>query len=459
MTSAELTPTQPDFRTIDLRGQHLGLAALKEAMPRATVSSERATDAVAAIIADVRTRGLLALTELAERFDGVVQTSPRVPAVELENALKTLDPSIRAGLEESIRRARLFAQAQIPQDASVSFGAGAVVRHKWVPVGRVGLYVPGGLAVYPSSVVMNVVPAQVAGVESIALASPPQKEFGGLPHPVILAAAALLGIDEVYAIGGAQAVAAFAYGVAGSAPQAEAVLEPVDVVTGPGNIYVATAKRLVRGVVGIDAEAGTTEIAVLADESADAGLVAADLISQAEHDPHAASILVTPSTQLAEQVRSELMTRTALTRHRERVAEALSGPQSGVILVDDIAHGIDVCNAYAAEHLEIHTAQAAADADRIRNAGAVFVGESTPVSLGDYCAGSNHVLPTAGTATFASGLNVTSFLKAMQIVEYNQSALLEVAAHVENLSEAEDLPAHGDAVRARRTRETPGTAS
>ncbi|MBM7848348.1 histidinol dehydrogenase [Arthrobacter roseus] len=452
MTSADLTQPNPQFQQIDLRGQHRGMAALKKAMPRAIVSSEHATDAVASIIADVRARGLPALTELAERFDGVVQDSPVVPAHALSEALESLDPSIRAGLEESIRRARVFADAQMPADASVAFGAGATVRSKWVPVARVGLYVPGGLAVYPSSVVMNVVPAQVAGVDSIALASPPQKEFGGLPHPVILAAAALLGIEEVYAIGGAQAIAAFAYGIPGEGLEADSLLAPVDVVTGPGNIYVATAKRLVQGVVGIDAEAGTTEIVVLADDSADAGLVAADLISQAEHDPHAASVLVTPSTRLAGEVSEELLTRTALTRHRERVTEALSGPQSGVILVDDVAHGIDVCNAYAAEHLEIHTVDAAADAERIRHAGAVFVGQSSPVSLGDYCAGSNHVLPTAGTAAFASGLNVTSFLKAMQIVNYSKAALLEVAAHVENLSEAENLPAHGDAIRARRDR-------
>jgi histidinol dehydrogenase len=311
----------------------------------------------------------------------------------------------------------------------------------------VGLYVPGGLAVYPSSVIMNVVPALAAGVESIALASPPQKDFGGLPHPTILAAAALLGIDEVYAIGGAQAIAAFAYGVAGEA--GAPALEPVDVVTGPGNIFVATAKRLVKGVVGIDSEAGTTEIAILADSTARPAFVAADLISQAEHDPKAASVLITDSVQLAADVREELELQAASTKHSQRVREALSGPQSGVVLVDNLDQGIAACDAYAAEHLEIMTTDAPAVAARIRNAGAIFVGDYSPVSLGDYCAGSNHVLPTSGTAAFSSGLNVTTFLRAIQVINYSEEALGQVSGHIVSLSGAEDLPAHGDAVTVR----------
>jgi histidinol dehydrogenase len=329
----------------------------------------------------------------------------------------------------------------------VELGDGAVVSQNWVPVGRVGLYVPGGLAVYPSSVVMNVVPALAAGVESIALASPPQKEFGGLPHPTILAAAALLGITEVYAIGGAQAIASFAYGL--PATDAGPALEPVDVVTGPGNIFVATAKRLVKGVVGIDSEAGTTEIAILADSTAQPALVAADLISQAEHDPQAASVLITDSEDLASAVRAELDLQAAATKHSDRVRQALSGPQSGVVLVDGLDQGIAACDAYAAEHLEIMTADAPAVAARVRNAGAIFVGDYSPVSLGDYCAGSNHVLPTSGTAAFSSGLNVTTFLRAIQVVNYSRDALAEVSSHIVSLSRAEDLPAHGDAVTAR----------
>jgi histidinol dehydrogenase len=433
---------------VDLRGRRLSLAELREAVPRAR--HETVADAeqkVEAIITEVRERGYAALTDLALRFDGVEQVHPRVSAEALQSALTGLDPAVRSALEESISRARRFADGQRPGDVDVALGEGAVVSQKWVPVARVGLYVPGGLAVYPSSVIMNVVPALAAGVESIALASPPQKDFDGLPHPTILAAAALLGIDEVYAIGGAQAIAAFAYGV----PESEegTALEPVDVVTGPGNIFVATAKRLVKGVVGIDSEAGTTEIAILADATARPAFVAADLISQAEHDPKAASVLITDSEQLAADVREELDRQALATKHSGRVREALSGPQSGVVLVDDLDQGIAACDAYAAEHLEIMTADAPALAARIRNAGAIFVGDYSPVSLGDYCAGSNHVLPTSGTAAFSSGLNVTTFLRAIQVINYTESALQQVSSHIVSLSGAEDLPAHGDAVTAR----------
>lgn len=436
------------FRTVDLRGRNLTLAALRAAVPRA--QGQTVTDAeekVLDIISAVRKRGFEALAELALRFDGVEQDHPLVPQAALSAALEQLDPVVRRALEESISRARRFAEGQRPRNVDVQLGDGALVSQNWVPVARVGLYVPGGLAVYPSSVIMNVVPALAAGVESIALASPPQKEFGGLPHPTILAAAALLGITEVYAIGGAQAVAAFAYGV--PAADSGPALEPVDVVTGPGNIFVATAKRLVKGVVGIDSEAGTTEIAILADSTAQPPLVAADLISQAEHDPKAASVLITDSEDLAAAVRAELDLQAAATKHSARVREALSGPQSGVVLVDNLEQGIAACDAYAAEHLEIMTRDAAAVAGRIRNAGAIFVGDYSPVSLGDYCAGSNHVLPTSGTAAFSSGLNVTTFLRAIQVVNYSREALAEVSGHIVSLSGAEDLPAHGEAVTAR----------
>lgn len=445
---AQTTTPAISYRTIDLRGQRLSLAGLRAAVPRARHQTMAdAEQKVTDIITAVRSRGFAALSELAKTFDGVEQEHPRVPAAALRAALENLDPAVRAALEESINRARKFADSQRPANIDVELGEGAVVSQNWVPVGRVGLYVPGGLAVYPSSVIMNVVPALAAGVASIALASPPQKDFGGLPHPTILAAAALLGIDEVYAIGGAQAIAAFAYGVPGEDP--EAALDPVDVVTGPGNIFVATAKRLVKGVVGIDSEAGTTEIAILADSGARPSLVAADLISQAEHDPKAASVLITDSEALAGAVRAELEVQAGLTKHSDRVREALSGPQSGVVLVDDLEQGIAACDAYAAEHLEIMTADAPAVAARIRNAGAIFVGDYSPVSLGDYCAGSNHVLPTSGTAAFSSGLNVTTFLRAIQVVNYSKSALEKVSGHIVSLSGAEDLPAHGEAVTAR----------
>ncbi|KAD3633367.1 histidinol dehydrogenase [Arthrobacter yangruifuii] len=416
-------------------------------MPRAETTFDAASDAVGAIITDVRTRGFAALTDLAQRFDGVDQQQVLVPQEALDSALEQLDPAVRAALETAIERTRVFAAAQRPADADVEIRSGAVLTHKWVPVSRVGLYVPGGLAVYPSSVVMNVVPAQAAGVASLALASPPQKEFGGLPHPTILAAAKLLGIDEVYAVGGAQAIAAFAYGV--QADGSNPAILPVDVVTGPGNVFVATAKRLVKGVVGIDSEAGPTEIMVLADETADARLVAADLISQAEHDPNAGSVLVTSCEEFAAKVRDELGRQVGTTKHSDRVRTALSGAQSGVILVDGLEQGIAVCDAYAAEHLEIQTADAEAVAARIRSAGAIFVGNYSPVSLGDYCAGSNHVLPTGGTAAFSSGLNTTTFMRAIQLINYNREALEEVSADIVALSRAEDLPAHGDAVSIR----------
>ncbi|WP_410468548.1 histidinol dehydrogenase [Arthrobacter sp. A2-55] len=440
------------FGRTDLRGLNLSLAELKRAVPRTAAETlTTAEDAVRGIIADVRARGFAALSELAQKFDGVAQDHPRVPAAALEQALAQLDPAVRAALEESIRRAKAFAAAQRPANVDLPIADGAVVSQHWIPVRRVGLYVPGGLAAYPSSVIMNVVPALAAGVGQVALASPPQKENGGLPDLTVLAAAALLGIDEVYAMGGAQAIAAFAYGIPAETSAADNAgsLEPVDVVTGPGNIFVATAKRLVKGVVGIDAEAGATEIAVLADHTANPVFVAADLISQAEHDPNAASVLVTTSPELAAAVERELAVQVAATAHRERVEAALSGPQSGTVLVSDVAQGIAVCNAYAAEHLEVVTEDAAAVAAQITNAGAIFVGDYSPVSLGDYCAGSNHVLPTSGTAAFSSGLNVTTFLRAVQLINYDKAALSTVAGHVVTLSAAEGLPAHGDAVAIR----------
>ncbi len=400
-----------------------------------------AVDRVRPICEDVRHRGAEALIELTERFDGVRLTDTRVPRDAIQDALADLDPDVRAALEESIRRARKVHRDQRRTDHTTQVVPGGTVTEKWIPVDRVGLYVPGGRAVYPSSVVMNVVPAQEAGVRSLAVTSPPQSEFGGLPHPTILAACALLGVDEVHAVGGAQAVAMFAYGTD--------ACERADMVTGPGNIWVAAAKRLLKGVIGIDAEAGPTEIAILADATANPDYVAADLISQAEHDVVAASVLVTPDEALADAVTERLAVRVAATKHADRVSEALSGPQSGIALVDDLDHGLAVVNAYAAEHLEIMTADAAALAGRVRSAGAVFVGDFSPVSLGDYAAGSNHVLPTGGCACHSGGLSVQTFLRGVHIVDYDRDALADVAHHVIALANAEDLPAHGEAVAAR----------
>jgi histidinol dehydrogenase len=429
------------LRRLDLTAA--GPADLRRALPRAKVDVHAALETVTPVVDDVAARGYPAAREATMRFDGVDVPEPRVPAAALAKALDELDPAVRDALGESIRRARIVHEEQRRQTVDVQVVPGGTVTERWIPVRRVGLYVPGGLAVYPSSVVMNVVPAQVAGVESIAVFSPAQKEFGGQPHPTILAACALLGVDEVYAVGGAQAIALAAYGAA------DAGIEPVDVITGPGNVYVAAAKRLVRGLVGIDAEAGPTEIAVLADATADPVHVAADLISQAEHDTLAASVLVTDSVALADAVDVEIERQVAATKHTDRVRSALTGEQSATVLVRDLEQGLAVVDAYAAEHLEVITADARQWAERVRNAGCIFVGAHAPVSLGDYCAGSNHVLPTGCTARHASGLSVQSFLKGMHLVEYTAEALAEVAPHVMALAEAEDLPAHGAAIAAR----------
>ena len=435
---------------IDLRGRRPDARELVAALPRPELDVAQAAVAVAPIIEDVRLRGAAALRDLAERFDGVRPEHLRVPAAAIRDALDTLEPAVRAALSESIRRARIVHAAQRPADFAVDLGPGAQVRQRWIPVRRVGLYVPGGLAVYPSSVVMNVVPAQEAGVTSLAVTSPPRAESGGLPHPTILAACALLGVDEVYAAGGAQAIAMLAYGAAGqSEADGEVLCEPVDVITGPGNQYVAAAKRLVMGAVGIDSEAGPTEIAVLADGTADPRHVAADLISQAEHGPTSASVLVTDSVALAEAVEAALPAMVAATRHSERVTTALSGPQSGIVLVDDLDQGLAVVNAYGAEHLEIQTTDAGALAERVTNAGAIFVGAYSPVSLGDYMSGSNHVLPTGGCSRYASGLGVHSFVRAVQVIDYDAPALAEVRDRIVALSRDEDLPAHGEAVQIR----------
>lgn len=424
---------------IDMRGSLPD--NLRDVLPRAELDVEAALEKVRPICDDVRHRGVAAVRELTGRFDGVEIATTRVPAEEIERALRELDPKVRAALEESIRRTRLVHRDQRRADVTTQVVPGGTVTERWVPVDRVGLYVPGGRAVYPSSVVMNVVPAQEAGVESLAVTSPAQKEFGGLPHPTILAACALLGVDEVYNVGGAQAVAMFAYGTE--------ECPPATMVTGPGNIWVAAAKRLLKGRIGIDSEAGPTEIAILADETADPVHVAADLISQAEHDTIAAAVLVTTSPELADAVEKELPGQVSATKHSARIAEALGGRQSGIVLVGSLDDGLKVVDAYAAEHLEIHTADAAAVAARVRNAGAIFVGTYAPVSLGDYLAGSNHVLPTGGCACHSSGLSVQSFLRGIHVVDYTREALAGAAAHVSVLADAEDLPAHGAAIRAR----------
>ncbi len=431
---------------IDLRGRTLTAAQLRAVLPRGGVDVDSVVPTVKPIVEDVAARGGVAALDYGEKFDGVRPAAVRVPAADLQAALAELDPKVRIALQVAIERTRAVHADQRRTDTTTLFDNGAAVTERWVPVERVGLYVPGGNAVYPSSVVMNVVPAQAAGVESLVIASPPQAGFDGRPHPTILAAAALLGVDEVWAVGGAQAVALLAYG---GVDTDGSELAPVDMITGPGNIYVTAAKRICRSEVGIDSEAGPTEIAILADHTADPAHVAADMISQAEHDVMAASVLVTDSAELVATTEAELGAQLETTKHRDRVVEALSGPQSAIVLVDDLDTGVRVVNAYAAEHLEIQTADAAGVASRIRSAGAVFVGPWAPVSLGDYCAGSNHVLPTAGTARHSSGLSVQTFLRGIHVVDYTEAALKDVSGHVITLAKAEDLPSHGEAVRRR----------
>jgi histidinol dehydrogenase len=434
------------MRVVDLRGRQLSKRGYQELLPRAPLDINSALSDIKPILDSVKNGDESTLLELSSRFDGIAPQSLRVPKAVMSSALTTLDPQLREIITESVRRVRIVHRDQQRGATTTRVVDGGEVQERWVPVDRVGLYVPGGRAVYPSSVVMNVVPAQIAGVPSIAVASPAQKENDGWPHPTILAACALLGVDEVYAMGGAQAIAAFAYGVKNGENE---ILEPVDLVTGPGNIYVAAAKRALRGTIGIDSEAGPTEIAVVADSTANPEDVAADLISQAEHDTIAAAILITDSVKLAEEVQVRVQQRTVRTKHSARITEALSGIQSAIVLTDNLEQSLDIANAYAAEHLELLVANPQSASEKIRNAGAVFLGRFAPVSLGDYLAGSNHVLPTGGCACHSSGLSVQTFLRGLHFVSYSERAFREIAASVITFAQAEDLPAHGEAIAAR----------
>lgn len=429
---------------LDLRGTTPTTASLRHDLPRGGTDVESVLPTVAPVVEDIRTGGAAAALRYGEKFDGVAPPAVQVPSSLLDAATDELDGAVLGALNEAIRRVRAFHATQVPSDHQEEIAPGGIVGERYIPIRRVGLYVPGGKAVYPSSVIMNVVPAQEAGVESLVVASPPQEN--GWPHPTVLAACKLLGVTEVWAVGGAQAVALMAYG------DDSQQLEPVDMITGPGNIFVTAAKRLVRSVVGIDSEAGPTEIAVLADDSANAVEIAYDLISQAEHDPMAASVLITDSPEFADEVEKEIAERYSVTLNADRVREALEGQQSGIVVVDDLDMAVQVADAYAAEHLEIHTRDAEEVAARITNAGAIFIGRYSPVPLGDYAAGSNHVLPTSGTARHASGLSTHTFLKAVHVVNYSKQALEDVSQTVITLANAERLPAHGEAIKARLER-------
>lgn len=429
------------LRLIDLTGQQPTTASLRRVLPRGATDIDSVLPVVAPVVNDIRERGVEAALEYGKKFDGISPPAVRVSAQDLDNALANQDPAITQALQESIHRVRQFHTAQKPTNHTVELAAGAQIEEKFIPVARVGLYVPGGNAVYPSSVIMNVVPAQEAGVESIVICSPPQKDNDGLPHPTVLAACKLLGVEEVWSIGGAQAIALMAYG--------DQDYEPVDMITGPGNIYVTAAKRLCRSIVGIDSEAGPTEIAIIADKTANPEYIAYDLISQAEHDIMAASVLITDSRELAEAVNEQVAARYSVTLNADRVKEALEGQQSGIVLVDNIDIALHVADVYAAEHLEIHTATAEEHAQKITNAGAIFIGDYSPVPLGDYSAGSNHVLPTSGTARYSSGLSTHTFLKTVNLINYDEQALKEIADTVITLADAERLPAHGEAIKIR----------
>ncbi len=432
-----------NLRVVDFRSKTFDSTSANLAIPRASLDISKATQQIIPLLEDVRLNGESAVVKVTKDRDGVDPRPLKVAAEEMSQALQNLDSTLRKAIEESIERVFKVSRVNMPQDSSVKLADGATVRQRWQPVESVGLYVPGGKAVYPSSVIMNVVPAQVAGVKRLALTSPAQKDFGGRPHPTVLATAALLGVENVYCMGGPAAIAAFAYGI----PQID--LEPVSLVTGPGNIFVAAAKRALRGTIGIDSEAGTTEILVLADASANARFIAYDLVSQAEHDEAAASVLVTDSIELANAVINELTDIVSATSSSTRVRAALEGQQSAVVLVDDIEAGIRFTNFYATEHLELHTQDNEAVLPKITNAGAIFMGEYSPVSLGDYLAGSSHVLPTGQQSKFGSGLGVHSFLRPQQVIDYDKQGLQAVAKLVADFSKAEGLPAHGEAVTAR----------
>ena len=437
------TPADRLIRRIDLTGNlDFSRGNIRNLLPRAEMDIEAALVVVKPLLERIKKEGEKAVVAITAEIDGVKISQLRVPAQIIQQALADLDPKIKEALVEAIKRIEKVHNDQKRSEKKTDVVPGGSVIERWIPVDRVGLYVPGGKAVYPSSVMMNVIPAKIAGVKSFAVASPPQKDFDGYPHPTILATCALLGVDEIYSVGGAQAIGMFAYG---------AGCEAVDIVTGPGNIYVAAAKRALRGLIGIDSEAGPTEIAILADESANAENVAADLISQAEHDTIAAAVLVTTSTKLADEVEVALDSRVKKTKHSARISAALNGIQSAIVIVSNLEDGLAVVNAYGAEHLEIQTLDAVNVAKSIRNAGAVFIGPYTPVSLGDYSAGSNHVLPTGGCACHSSGLSVQTFLRGIHFVEYNEQAFKDIAENVITLANSEDLPAHGEAMSARFT--------
>ncbi len=431
------------IRFLDISNSNLSAEQIQRQLPRASLDLDSAIEVIRPLVERIRTQGSKAIEAIAKEIDGIDISPIRVSQEELKDALANLDSNLRASLEIAIERVRKVSIASVPENFETELAQGATVSQRWQPIDSVGLYVPGGKAVYPSSVIMNVVPALVAGVKKIAIATPGQADFGGRPHPTVLAAAELLGVRHVYTIGGPAAVIAFAYGVE------DLGLEPVNLVTGPGNVYVAAAKRMLRGVIAIDSEAGPTEIMVIADNTANPAFIAADLISQAEHDEQAAAVLLTDSREFIEKVRSAIEEQFATSTNKTRILEALKGQQSALVLVRDLNQATKVADLYATEHLSIQTSQNESLLAQISNAGAIFLGGYSPVSLGDYLAGSNHVLPTGGQARFGSGLGVHTFLRPQQVIQYSESALSEVSNNVVSIADSEGLQAHGEAIKIR----------
>jgi len=434
----------PRLRVLDLRGDR---SDPRDRMPRPRVDLEQARAGVAETLAAVAQDGDDALIRLTERFDDVdVSGGLVVPDAVLDAAVAGLPAALRGAIERAADQVRWFHERARPRDwEDEREGARMGVWHR--PVSRAGVYVPGGKAVYPSTVVMTVIPAQVAGVDEIVLCTPPtgvgpDGMRDGWPDRTILAAARLLGVDRVVRVGGAQAVAAMAHGTA-SVPRC-------DVVVGPGNLYVSLAKQVLaaEGRIGTDGYAGPTEIGIVADDTADPSILAADLVAQAEHDELATALLITTDPSMLDAIEEALDREVTRAHHRERVEVALAG-QGTVALVDDLDHAVLVAEAFAAEHLEVHTRDARQVAERIRYAGTTFIGATTPVSLGDYAAGPNHTLPTSGTARFRGGLTTSSFLVPVNFVEYDTAALAGLAESVRVLAEAEHLPAHWRAVEVR----------
>ena len=395
--------------------------------------------AVAAIIADVRARGDAALIDLTERFDRVTLTPAtlRFTDAEIDALVAQVSPADRAALDLAAARIRAYHARQLPTDAQWTDDSGATLGWRWTPVSAAGLYVPGGLASYPSSVLMNAIPAKVAGVSRLAITVPTPD---GVANPLVLLAARIAGVDEVYRIGGAQAIAALAYGTE--------TIPPVDKITGPGNAYVAAAKRRVFGRVGIDMIAGPSEILIIADADNDPDWIALDLLSQAEHDESAQSILITTSPDLARAV-SVSVERHLQTLPRRAIAGASWRDYGAIVTVPDLTMAATLANRIAAEHLELMVADPEALAAQIPHAGAIFLGAWTPEAIGDYVGGPNHVLPTARSARFSSGLNVLDFLKRTTMARMTPDALAAIGPAAETLAKAESLTAHGLSVRAR----------